>query len=474
MMSGSEAESYLDRIAVFDSITVSRPRIEKKRISGTITIVQENSRKTFDLIFSYREDIDVDENLAGLILTMPVINFTLFAREVVLEYPVTGSDLAELKKFIEINNTEVFINKLCRRRYEFFRKEYLPDESIITQETARGATRIRAEIADKRQEGEHPRSDPQRIMVLSSGGKESLLTYGILMKSGFRAHPIFFNESGAHWRAAKTSFEYLSATNPDTTKVWSNVDRFYRFCLRNLTILEPSMITFKADVYPVQLFIFAVYIFAMLPVALKHGVSSLLMGNEYDDPREMPLYHGVKHYYEIYDQTWDFTSEISQYFHEKGMELSVMSILYPVGPTIVERTLFQDFPELLQLQRSCHSCSVRSGMVVPCGVCSKCKGVILLILAAGGDPRQVGYLQEHIDAAKKDRSGLRLDTEEIKYLYGELTGDTQVTGIHIFPDENESFSRLPRYLGEPIREIFRKHTEGDYELRDNEWIRIQK
>lgn len=471
-MLGPETKEYLEKLTVFDSITVSRPRIGKRRISGNITVSRNGSSESFELIFSYHEDISVNENLAGLILTMPVINFTLFTRLLVLDFPVTKQDFELIEKFVEINNTEVFINKLCRRRYEFFRKEYLPTDRDITQEAARGLTEIRANIVDVVPAASEITSDPDRVAVLSSGGKESLLTYGILKKYGFKTYPIFFNESGAHWRAAKTAFDSLSKVNPDTTKVWSNVDRFYRFCLRDLPLLEPSMITFKADVYPVQLFIFAVYIFAMLPVALKHGISALLMGNEFDDPREMPPYQGVKHYYEIYDQTWDFTSEVTRYFHEKKFDVSVMSILYPVGPTIVERTLIREFPELYELQRSCHSCSIHDGKVVPCGVCSKCKGVILLILNAGGDPEQIGYRKEHIDNARRDRSGLRLDTEEIEYLYGNLTGDTQVTGMHIFPDETEPFSRLPGRMREALVDIFSRNTEGIYRLKDNTWLRV--
>ena len=471
MTATAKPESYLDRIAVFDSITVSRPVVAPRRISGNITLDRNGRRQTFELIFSYREDVIVDENMAGLILTMPAINFTLFARELVLEFPVSRQDVAELRRFIDINNTEVFVNKLCRRRYEFYLSDFLPGDEDITAGNARGLTKIRADLCSDDMIASRTSSHGRNIAVLSSGGKESLLTYGLLQKIGMNTFPIFFNESGAHWRAAKTSFEHLSRQNSNTTKVWSNVDRFYRFCLRNLPILDPVMLSAKADVYPVQLFIFPVYIFSILPLAIKHGISMLVMGNEFDDPRDMPLYRGISHYYEIYDQTWDFAREVSRYLEEKGINTSVSSILYPVTPTIVERMLVRDFPDLFRLQRSCHSCSVVSGKVVPCGKCSKCKGVIMLILAAGADPRVVGYAQEDKDEARKSRAGLRLDSSELDYLYGGCPSGTHITGLHQFPDESESLSRLPEELRGRVRHLFEASTDGRYTLSADSWKR---
>ncbi|MFP3912873.1 MAG: hypothetical protein ACLFUT_12435, partial [Desulfobacteraceae bacterium] len=41
-----------------------------------------------------------------------------------------------------------------------------------------------------------------RHAVSSSGGKESLLTYGLLQELGIETHPLFVNESGRHWFTA--------------------------------------------------------------------------------------------------------------------------------------------------------------------------------------------------------------------------------------------------------------------------------
>ena len=64
------------------------------------------------MIFTYAEDIDVDRNIAGLILTMPAINFTYLARKITLNFPVSDKDVELIKNFMKINAHEVFINLL--------------------------------------------------------------------------------------------------------------------------------------------------------------------------------------------------------------------------------------------------------------------------------------------------------------------------------------------------------------------------
>jgi hypothetical protein len=73
---------YIDNVISFDNIEINIASIEKRRIIGNIKFDDFSYR----LIFTYAEDIDVDRNIAGLILTMPAINFTYFARKLTLNF----------------------------------------------------------------------------------------------------------------------------------------------------------------------------------------------------------------------------------------------------------------------------------------------------------------------------------------------------------------------------------------------------
>lgn len=468
---------YYNRVQCFDSIRITDVVIEKRRIRGKIEISFEGLKDSFDIIFSYDQDISPTESEAGMVLTMPAINFTYFTPKLELDFPVSPVDLKLLNSFVRTNNREVFINKICRRRYEFFREEYLPDESEIDEKNADGATEIVA-----REQIDHVKlqiPDSRKAAVLSSGGKESLLTYGILNDLGMEVYPFFFNESGMHWLAAKTAYKEMKSSTDRTMKVWSNVDRFYRFMLARMKVLDPSFSRKKTDTYPIQLFIFPVYVFSLLPLALKKNIGHILIGDEFDDPREMPLYHGMRHYFGVYDQSSSFNDLMTEYFKTRGFRIELWSAVYTISGSVVERMLIERYPDLFRLQRSCHSCKSLNGQVIPCGVCTKCLGIILFVLAARGDPTKIGYSPADVENVLQsaDFKRIRLDHDELvtaiarsRLGIGEVVD--HVDGIHILPWEDRALSRIPQELRDKLTKLLEKYTIGYFKIDRESWIHI--
>ncbi len=470
--------SYAQKISVFDEIRIKPLQIGKRLISGTVSIKSGDLLKEYRIIFSYSDEINASENLAGLILTMPVINFTLFTKRLILDFPVSDLDLRNVRELVRINNREVFINKLLRRRYEFFKKEYLPEESDITAENIDGITEVTS--TGTYTDEAHTGTGNNSVAVLSSGGKESLLSYGILRETGAETHAFYFNESGSHWFTAKTAFHYYSRNFENVHKVWSNVDRFYRFCLRNLPIIDQASIRKKTDTYPLQLFIFPVYIMSMIPVVLKYGISNAVLGDEFDDPREMTDFRGFRHYYGIFDQSHDFNSMISRYFRAKGIPLEIWSAVYPVSGSVVEKMLIQRYPDLFRLQRSCHSCRPVDGQMIPCGKCSKCLGIMMFTMAAGGDPKEILYSDSEISNLGElvSRERMRLDTDELNlmkfrlgFIRDHFVPPEHVEGIHRLPDEETFFQKIPGNFRDKISNLIEQYSSGKFVMENGEWIR---
>lgn len=469
--------NFLDRITEFKNITVTPEEFSERRITGKIRIDRDAGSLEFHIIFSYSDDINADRNLAGLVLTMPVINFTLFSKKLTLDFPASDRDVAAIREFVRINNREVFINKLVRRRYEFYLKEFLPSDNDITAENSNGMTEIVAEIPHEDSQSVYRGESPA---VLSSGGKESLLSYGMLREIDENTHAFYFNESGFHWLTAKTAHEYYAKKFSNVHKVWSNVDRFYRFVLRNMHIMDQRIVNSKTDTYPVQLFIFPVYVMAMVPLAIKHRISGAVLGDEFDDPREMPSYRGIRHYYGVYDQTHDFNGFMTDYLHGKGMDFTVWSAVYPVTGSVVENILIHRYPDLFALQRSCHSCRNINGKIVPCGKCSKCLGILMFVLAAGGDPEKIEYSPESVISLKEnvDKERMRLDSDELNLMKqklgfssGDITADlSHVSGIHVLPDEREIFEKVPNSFRRSLISIISEYAPQIYILKDNQWV----
>ena len=473
--------SYLQKISEFQNISVTPSSYDDHRIEGDISLERETDTLKFHLIFSYSDRIEANQNLAGLILAMPAINFTLFSKKLTLNFPASKSDVSAISEFVRINNREVFINKLARRRYEFFRQEYVPRDEDITEENSNGNTLVSAtsQYVDT----------PRKIQggsnaVLSSGGKESLLSYGMLKEIDPDTHAFYFNESGGHWLTAKTAYDYYSAEFSNVHKVWSNVDRFYRYVLRNMRILDQRVMNMKTDTYPVQLFIFPVYVMSMIPVAIEHGIRGAVLGDEFDDPSDMQPFHGIRHYYGIYDQTLDFNRYMSGYLHSKGIDFTVWSAVYPITGGVVENILIKRYPDLFRLQRSCHSCRSVNGKIVPCGKCSKCLGILMFILSAGGDPHQILYSTESIENLKENvsRERMRLDTDELNYMKAKLgfieAGDMErlqhVSGMHLLPDEHQLFQHVPDAYRDGIMRIISQYAPLSYSYTGGAWNQSEK
>ncbi len=470
---GWEETSYSQRVRCFDSITITPERITDHGTKGTLKMKGRDSF-SFEEIFTYNQKVINNKNLAGLAMTGSAINFSFFSRELILDFPVTRKDVEFLKEMIRINNIEVFVNSICRRRYEFFKRQYLPYEEEINPQTAEGDTVI---VADNIIENDHEEVKGKGgVMISSSGGKESLLSMGIMRQMSYDVKPFFYNESGAHWLPAKTSYYHFKNMGLDVMKVWSNTDRYYKKILRNMDIMDKKQIERKADSYPIQLFIFPVYLLASLPFVYKYGISNMIMGNEFDDPTAMESYKGIEHYFGVYDQTWDFAVAFSNFMESKGLNSKLWSIVYPVFGSVIEKALINEFPDLYSLQRSCHSCKSVKGTVIPCGKCTKCLGVRMFIENAQGDPTIVHYEKDTESLMRQvEKAKMRLDPDELYYLKQYLTKSNRINnhveGIHLMPGESETFSLTPPEMRNGFRKFFEKWTNGTWELTDGKWIR---
>ena len=470
---------YIDDVISFDNIEVSIDKIEKRRITGYIKL----DDFSYKLIFTYAEDIDVDRNIAGLILTMPAINYTYFSRKFTLNFPVTERDIKLVKDFMLINAHEVFINKIINRRYDYIKPEFIPSEKDINQENADGITELVCPEIVEEEKSWVIRED--RVAIMSSGGKESLLAFGIFneINKPENNYAFYFEESGSHWLTAKTAYDYYRNNYNNIMKVWSNTDRFYHEALKHLKIIKQEMIDIRSDDYPIQVFIFPLYIFLLLPLIKKYGIGNIIMGDEFDDPRGMEDYKGLKYYYGIFDQTYDFNHMLSIYFRDKGINSSVYSIVYPVTGYVEEKVLMNRYRDLFLQQRSCHSCHEKNGLIYPCGKCSKCLGILLFIESAGGNPRDIMYSDADVRLLghRLLKSRLRLDPDEKEYAESKLrfTGHVNpeinhVAGMHIMPYEKYVLSAVPENFREPIRRILSESTCGIYELKDEKWQEVQK
>ena len=465
----------------FKYIAVSEPALKGKSVETRISCINtEGEQHLFPLRFKYEDHSNQNQPaLLRLASVMPLLNYGLFTKEIRLEWQVSKADFSLLNDFLEIFSKDIFINKLVRKKNPYVLPQFLPSASEVTAANALPLAKI---VVDTLLEDVAISSElnEKSCGVLSSGGKESLLTYAMLKEIGADVHPLYVNESGGHWRTAFPAYQYFKENYPNTARVWTNVDRFYTFMLDQMRIIRKDHREIWADTYPIRLCIFPVYIFLLLPIFVKRRIGNVLIGSEFDDPRLSSYFEGIQHFFGVYDQTQDFDIRMEQWFSKRIPGMRQWSALRTISGMIVERILTSRFPELARFQRSCHSCRFDNGNLLPCGKCSKCQGVLLFLLANNVNPSIMGYLDADVVAltTRVAEGNLRLDEDEKNYtlflakLLPNLDQETlHVETIHL-SKPTSSLQLLPAHFRSPILEILMKYTKGFSALKGKSWVAV--
>jgi hypothetical protein len=254
--------------------------------------------------------------------------------------------------------------------------------------------------------------------------------------------------------------------------------------LDNLNFIRKDHRNIWADTYPIRLCIFPFYVFLLLPLFIKNKIGNLLIGSELDDLRTAPEYHGIRHYYGVYDQHQDYDHLMNHWYKTRIPGLVQWSAVRNISGLIVERILVNRYPDLAQQQRSCHSCHFENHEIIPCGICSKCLGVILFLLANNLDPKTMKYSDKNIEYFLKnlDPKMLRLDEDEKNqsfYLLGKTTRSMYLTAIdhvekiHTNKDTCD-LNLIPNHFRKSLLNLIQIYTTGFCELKNEKWVSIEK
>jgi hypothetical protein len=467
----------------FEFIEVSEPILQGDGVDTKISCIDTaGEQHLFHLRFKYEEPPSQKQlALLRLASVMPLLNYGLFTREIRLKWQVSEADFSLLNDLLDVFSKDIFINKLVRRKNPYVLPQFIPSDAEVSEANARPMAKI---VAPSLTEDVPISSElnENSCGVLSSGGKESLLTYAMLKEIGAEVHPLYVNESGGHWRTALLAYRHFKKIDPNTVRVWTNVDRLYTFMLDHMKIIRSDHRKIWSDTYPIRLCIFPVYVFILLPIFARRKIGNLLIGSELDDPRVLPYFKGIRHYFGVYDQTQDFDLRMEQWFAKRMLGMRQWSAVRSVSGMIVERILTSRYPEIARFQRSCHSCRFDSDGLLPCGKCSKCQGVLLFLLANNVDPSIMGYLKEDIEAlpARIAMGALRLDEDDrdhslyLAKLSPNLKGKEHehVETIHLYKPTSD-LELVPARFRFPLLKILTKYTQGFTTLKESSWVPIE-
>ncbi|GAB4371717.1 MAG: hypothetical protein Kow0062_07520 [Acidobacteriota bacterium] len=478
----------LASLFVIDRLEIGPPRVEPARVVTPYQVVRGQAVDSLQLVYRYEEDVfdpddPADVNLAAMATAQVALNYGLFAREIVFRGPFDEHDRKLLRAMASNTAREIFVVKLLQ-----------PNPFLVGDVAQLQPVRRKEYLLADLQFPDPPpgsvagswRVDRTVPAVLSSGGKESLLSFGLLDEIGQDVHSIFVNESGRHWFTAINAYRAFSAGVPNTGRVWTNSDRVFAWMLRHLPFVRQDFASMRSDEYPIRLWTVAVFVFGALPLMKKHGIGRLVIGDEFDTTVRAS-YRGIPHYNGLFDQSRHFDYALSRYYRAKRWSVSQFSLLRSLSELLVEKVLVERYPKLQEHQTSCHATHKDGDRMRPCGRCEKCRRVVGMLLALGADPQRCGYTSEQIERCVEAlrKHGVhqeRAGAEQLAFLLQGrgLLPDGRLGPVRAlehpevmklrFDRVRSPVRDIPIELREPLLRILLRHAAGALRRDRSRWV----
>ncbi|MBU1707639.1 creatininase family protein [bacterium] len=495
-MKAQRKSNPLDQLIVIERLEVGPVQLTANRLVAPYKVTTKKGTSSFDFTYKYEEPVfDLSNpqsiNLAAVIAAQIALNYGLFCKQIIFHDYLDEKDRAFLVEMAENTAREIYV------------KKFLEPNPFITGKAANlpviaKKTYVQAEllfpnlqksapaVSMKSPEAKHYHRE--RHAILSSGGKDSLLTYGLLHEMRQEVHPIFINESGRHWFTALNAYRYFSKNVPNTSRVWTNSDRLFSWMLRHLPFVRPDFSDMRSDEYPIQLWTIAVFLFGSLPLVQKRGIGRLMLGDEFDTT-EKRTFKGITHYSGLFDQSRYFDEAMTRYFQKKGWMFSQFSILRPLSEILIQKILAVRYPALMQHQMSCHASHKEKDIIHPCGRCEKCRRIVGMLVALGEDPQACGYSTAQIEAclralAEKGVFQETASTEHLDYTLGSMKritlSESRKRRAKAHPElmklrfdrERSPMNAIPVDLRRPLYQILLDCADGAVKRTGRVWLDI--
>ncbi len=479
----------LQKFQVIDTLEVGPVRLEKKRLIAPYTVHTGKKKSSIELIYKYEENIfdpeDVNaRNLGDMIAIQIALNYGLFCRKMVFNGIYDGQDRRFIRDMAENTAREIYVNKLLQSN-RFIHSTFLPVPVLKLKNYCLADFEFAGQGDDDlRSSWQLWENSSSRHAVLSSGGKDSLLSFALLNEIGHEVHPVFINESGRHWYSAMNAYRYFKVTFPNTSRVWTNADRVFNWMLHHLPFIRPDFNKIRSDYYPVRLWTVAVFLFGAIPVLRKRGIGRLIIGDEFDTTVR-GAYKEIAHYEGLYDQSRYFDNTLSRFFLAKGWSIAQFSILRPLSEMLIMKILALRYPDLQRHQISCHAAHLESGRVHPCGRCEKCRRIVGMLMALGADPSNCGYSQAQVNhcLGELTHKGVHQESvgqQQMRHMLsskGLISSSKPVSAreevLHLrFDPEKSPVEAIPVDLRRPLYTICMEYTFGALRRTARKWSKI--
>jgi creatinine amidohydrolase/Fe(II)-dependent formamide hydrolase-like protein/7-cyano-7-deazaguanine synthase in queuosine biosynthesis len=483
----------LSVLQVFDSLEIGPVRLESRKLTMPYRLKFEGGEDSVDLVYDYDEDVfdpaDTSmQNLAGMVGAQAAMNYGLFCGRIIFNGGYDEADRRFIQDAAENTAREIYVKK-------FLEHNLFLTGGAAKLPAVKKPKYLRAKLVFPEQ-GSKPdkllwrflSAERDRHAILSSGGKDSLLSYGLLNELGKETHPIFINDSERRPFAAKNAYIFFMENVPNTARVSVNSDRLFNRMLSHMPFIRKDYASVLSEEELIHLWRVAVLLFGALPIIRKRNIGRLIIGNEFNTT-DRTSYGGITYYNGVYERSRYFDDALSRYYMRKGWNIAQFSILRPLSEIIAQKTLAQRYPELLEHQISCQDAQESDQRIYPCGKCDKCRRTVGILAAIAADPRKCGYTDEQIKSCLNDLASKKVhseapDSEHLNFMLKnkglkDLSPDSAkdakehpvIMKLRFHP-EKSPMNGIPVELRMPLYRIYLEYADGAVRQLKRKWIDI--
>jgi 7-cyano-7-deazaguanine synthase in queuosine biosynthesis len=213
-----------------------------------------------------------------------------------------------------------------------------------------------------------PEPDPNRVLLLMGGGKDSLYVYRLLHDAGYEVQCFYMTEARRTWQQLRRVQAAL-AGEVKQHRAFVDVGRRGR-------LTEAFGPWYRSQYQIGQI------VATALPYALSQGCAHMALGLELTSDLPMATYRGVAINHQ-HQKSTDFIGAMNRHLRERlhgAVQLvSPVKGLYDLG---IYARFLERAPELARLQSSCGGANTHRAN---CGRCAKCAFLSALLAGLSGD-----------------------------------------------------------------------------------------
>lgn len=294
-----------------------------------------------------------------------------------------------------------------------------------------------------------------RAILLLSFGKDSLLTYALLRELGVLTVPIFVKEpqsvfENAHKRKLADRFNEIFS------------EEVFFFPLPIGRLRQSTGLCWGWDI------ILSQYAFILIPYYFYHQAKYLFFGNEqscnfYTQDEEGFFVNPV------FEQSVYAMQHLQDIPKQFFINTHIGSLVEPLHEIFTTYILHYRYPEIGQFQMSCFSETPEAQKRRWCGNCEKCARMYIFFKALAIPPKRVGFYQNDMLSAKKEKFYVIFNKDEGKSAYGGsgLGKDEQLLAFYLAHK-----NRVKGELIDKFKEVYLPEVEKKKEKLVSEYFGI--